>query len=100
VQHPNRLCRHTLPQGIGDNAGDPAQVRPGHVSVVSDGGTGQMATTNPIDDYLATLDEPKRASLTLLGDTIMATVPDAEQYHLSDRRAPDRRRRRGRLPCS
>jgi uncharacterized protein YdhG (YjbR/CyaY superfamily) len=38
-----------------------------------------MATTNPIDDYLATLDEPKRTTLTSLRDTIMAIVPDAEQ---------------------
>ncbi len=39
-----------------------------------------MATTNPIDDYLATLDEPKRTTLTSLRDTIMAIVPDAEQF--------------------
>jgi uncharacterized protein YdhG (YjbR/CyaY superfamily) len=38
-----------------------------------------MATTNPIDDYLATLDEPKRTTLTSLRDTIMAIVPEAEQ---------------------
>jgi uncharacterized protein YdhG (YjbR/CyaY superfamily) len=38
-----------------------------------------MATTNPIDQYLATLDEPKRATLTSVRDTIMAIVPDAEQ---------------------
>jgi uncharacterized protein YdhG (YjbR/CyaY superfamily) len=38
-----------------------------------------MATTNPIEEYLATLDEPKRATLTSLRDTIMAIVPDAEQ---------------------
>ncbi len=38
-----------------------------------------MATTNPIDDYLAGLDEPKRATLTTLRGTIMAIVPDAEQ---------------------
>jgi uncharacterized protein YdhG (YjbR/CyaY superfamily) len=38
-----------------------------------------MATTNLIDDYLATLDEPKRSTLTSLRDTIMAIVPDAEQ---------------------
>ena len=38
-----------------------------------------MAPTNPIDDYLATLDEPKRATLTSLRDTIMAIVPEAEQ---------------------
>ena len=38
-----------------------------------------MATTNPIDDYLATLDEPKRATLTSLRDTVMAIVPEAEQ---------------------
>jgi len=38
-----------------------------------------MATTNPIDQYLATLDEPKRATLTSLRDTIMGIVPQAEQ---------------------
>ena len=38
-----------------------------------------MATTNPIDHYLATLDEPKRTTLTSLRDTIMAIVPEAEQ---------------------
>ena len=38
-----------------------------------------MATTNPIDEYLASLDEPKRATLTSLRDTIMAIVPEAEQ---------------------
>ena len=38
-----------------------------------------MAPTNPIDDYLATLNEPKRTTLTSLRDTIMAIVPDAEQ---------------------
>jgi len=34
---------------------------------------------NPIDDYLATLDEPKRGTLAALRDTIMEIVPDAEQ---------------------
>ena len=38
-----------------------------------------MATTNPIDEYLASLDEPKRATLTSLRDTIMAIVPEAKQ---------------------
>ena len=38
-----------------------------------------MATTTPIDEYLATLDEPKQATLTSLRDTIMAIVPEAEQ---------------------
>jgi uncharacterized protein YdhG (YjbR/CyaY superfamily) len=38
-----------------------------------------MATTNPIDEYLAALDEPKRTTLTSLRDTILALVPDAEQ---------------------
>ena len=32
-----------------------------------------------IDDYLDALDEPKRATLTQLRDTIAAIVPDAEQ---------------------
>jgi hypothetical protein len=48
-------------------------------SVAPDGGTGQMAAANPIDEYLATLDEPKRATLTFVRDTIMTIVPDAEQ---------------------
>ena len=38
-----------------------------------------MATTTPIDEYLASLDEPKRATLTSLRDIIMAIVPEAEQ---------------------
>jgi hypothetical protein len=37
-----------------------------------------MAAANPIDEYLATLDEPKRATLTSVRDTIMAIVPEAE----------------------
>ncbi|HYU93737.1 MAG TPA: DUF1801 domain-containing protein [Actinomycetota bacterium] len=32
-----------------------------------------------IDDYLDALEEPKRATLSQLRDTIMAIVPDAEQ---------------------
>jgi len=32
-----------------------------------------------IDEYLDTLDEPKRATLTRLRETILAIVPDAEQ---------------------
>jgi len=32
-----------------------------------------------IDEYLGALDEPKRATLTQLRDTIVAIVPDAEQ---------------------
>ena len=38
-----------------------------------------MAVTNAIDEYLAGLDEPKRATLTSLRDTIIAIVPEAEQ---------------------
>jgi uncharacterized protein YdhG (YjbR/CyaY superfamily) len=34
---------------------------------------------NEIDQYLRTLDEPKRATLAQLRDTIVAIVPDAEQ---------------------
>jgi uncharacterized protein YdhG (YjbR/CyaY superfamily) len=34
---------------------------------------------NEIDAYLDTLEEPKRSTLALLRDTIMAIVPDAEQ---------------------
>ncbi|MEN0014501.1 MAG: DUF1801 domain-containing protein, partial [Solirubrobacteraceae bacterium] len=32
-----------------------------------------------IDAYLATLDEPKRTTLTALRDTLAELVPDAEQ---------------------
>jgi uncharacterized protein YdhG (YjbR/CyaY superfamily) len=32
-----------------------------------------------IDDYLAKLDEPKRATLQQLRETILAVIPDAEQ---------------------
>jgi uncharacterized protein YdhG (YjbR/CyaY superfamily) len=32
-----------------------------------------------IDEYLATLEEPKRGTLTLLRQRILAVVPDAEQ---------------------
>jgi hypothetical protein len=39
-----------------------------------------MSTTNSVDEYLATLDEPKRATLTSLRDTIMAKVPEAEHW--------------------
>ena len=38
-----------------------------------------MPATNPIDEYLATLDGWKRITLTSLRDTIMAIVPDADQ---------------------
>ena len=34
---------------------------------------------NEIDDYLDTLEEPKRTTLAQLGETIMAIVPDAEE---------------------
>lgn len=48
--------------------------------------TGSVATSknttvskSEIDDYLATPDEPKRATLDRLRDTIIEIVPDAEQ---------------------
>src|SRR5271165_2457798 len=81
-QHPSRPSgRAAVPycRGPATTPANPAQMRPGRASVVSDGGTGQMATTTPIDEYLATLDEPKRATLTSLRATIMAIVPEAEQ---------------------
>jgi uncharacterized protein YdhG (YjbR/CyaY superfamily) len=34
---------------------------------------------NEIDDYLGTLDEPKRTTLAQLRDTIVENIPDAEQ---------------------
>jgi uncharacterized protein YdhG (YjbR/CyaY superfamily) len=74
-----RSRRRTLQRRIG-NVGNLAHLAVGGARRwASDGGTGQMATTNPIDVYLATLDEPKRATLTSLRDTIMAIVPEAEQ---------------------
>jgi uncharacterized protein YdhG (YjbR/CyaY superfamily) len=36
-------------------------------------------TKNEIDEYLDALDEPKRATLAQLRDTIVAAVPDLEQ---------------------
>ena len=36
-------------------------------------------SANEIDGYLDTLEEPKRATLSHLRDTIMAIVPDAEE---------------------
>jgi uncharacterized protein YdhG (YjbR/CyaY superfamily) len=36
-------------------------------------------SSKEIDQYLGTLDEPKRATLSQLRDTIVAMVPDAEQ---------------------
>ena len=38
-----------------------------------------LVATNEIDLYLSTLDEPKRATLAQLRDTIAAIVPDAEE---------------------
>ncbi len=32
-----------------------------------------------IDDYLASLDEPRRATLSALRETILGVIPDAEQ---------------------
>lgn len=45
------------------------------------GALGRIGTVSKseIDDYLETLDEPKRATLTRLRDTIIEIVPDAEQ---------------------
>jgi hypothetical protein len=66
-------------QKIGNETKIPRRRGGRRASAVSAGGTGQIATTNPIDEYLAALDEPKRTTLTSLRDTIMAIVPDAEQ---------------------
>jgi uncharacterized protein YdhG (YjbR/CyaY superfamily) len=38
-----------------------------------------VVAKNEIDQYLSTLDEPERATLAQLRDTIAAIVPDAEQ---------------------
>jgi len=38
-----------------------------------------VVSNNEIDRYLATLDEPKRATLAQLRDTIVAIIPNAEQ---------------------
>lgn len=43
-------------------------------------GAGAKPTVpNPIDEYLARLDEPKRNTLTALRDVILSIVPEAEQ---------------------
>ena len=39
----------------------------------------QAVTATEIDQYLSGLEEPKRATLTHLRDTIVGIVPDAEQ---------------------
>jgi uncharacterized protein YdhG (YjbR/CyaY superfamily) len=39
----------------------------------------EAVSKHQIDEYLAALDEPKRATLSELRDTIVAIVPDAEQ---------------------
>ena len=36
-------------------------------------------TANPIDEYLATVDEPHRATLTALRDTLRGLLPGAEE---------------------
>ena len=38
-----------------------------------------MPTTMTVDDYLASLDEPKRQTLQQLRETIRAVIPDAEE---------------------
>lgn len=38
-----------------------------------------MATLRGIDEYLAALDEPKRATLQKLREAILGVVPDAEE---------------------
>jgi hypothetical protein len=60
---------------MGNKAKIPRRRGGRHTSAVSAGGTGPIATTSPIDEYLAALDEPKRTALTSLRDTIMAIVP-------------------------
>lgn len=39
----------------------------------------EAVSKDEIDEYLGTLDEPERAALAQLRDTIVAIVPDAEQ---------------------
>src|SRR6266508_6377424 len=39
----------------------------------------RVVSRSEIDDYLDTLEEPKRTTLTQLRDTIMTVVPDAEE---------------------
>ncbi len=38
-----------------------------------------LVSDREIDDYLASLDEPKRTTLSQLRQTIVRTIPDAEQ---------------------
>jgi uncharacterized protein YdhG (YjbR/CyaY superfamily) len=45
----------------------------------SDGDKMPIVSSDEIDDYLGTLDQPTRATLAQLRDTIAAIVPEAEQ---------------------
>ncbi len=69
---------HVLTLGP-ERLGDAGPVAPSHLT----GGwrhskTGRVSSRQ-IDDYLAALDEPKRSTLGALRQTIVATVPEAEE---------------------
>ena len=49
------------------------------LDVVAAGLENAAVASTEIDHYLSTLEEPKRATLSELRDTIVAIVPDAEQ---------------------
>src|ERR1019366_3390246 len=51
----------------------------GHLDPVGTDLENAAIPKNQIDEYLGSLDEPKRATLAQLRDTIVAIVPDAEQ---------------------
>jgi hypothetical protein len=51
----------------------------GYLDPVGADGENATVSKQEIDKYLGTLDEPKRATLAQLRDTIVAIVPDAEQ---------------------
>ena len=59
--------------GVGDERGF------GHLDPPGADVENGAVSKGEIDQYLGTLDEPKRATLARLRDTIVAIVPDAEQ---------------------
>jgi hypothetical protein len=63
-----------------ETAVDTVQARLEERLGVAAGRNDQRTTSTPIDEYLATLDEPKRTTLASVRDTIMAILPEAERY--------------------
>jgi uncharacterized protein YdhG (YjbR/CyaY superfamily) len=52
--------------------------RPG-VDLTRDAADNDLVSEREIDEYLASLDEPKRSTLSQLRETILRNIPDAEQ---------------------